>query len=140
VTLSQWALLGFATWTIALMFFTIGLPRIAAIIGKRARPTAFDPSVPHGSDRYRRSMRAHANCVENLPVFGALVLLGGALGITGALFQTVAFIVLPARVLQSVAHIASGTEPGVLLRFVFFCVQLTCYTVLIALLAAHGMR
>ena len=25
--------------------------------------------VPHGSDRYRRTMRAHLNCVENLPLF-----------------------------------------------------------------------
>jgi uncharacterized MAPEG superfamily protein len=138
--LSQWALLGFAAWTISLVFFTIGLPRISAVVQKRARATSFDPSVPHGSDRYRRSMRAHANCVENLPVFGALVLLGAALGVSGGLFQAVAFIVLPARVLQSAAHIASGSETGVLLRFAFFSVQLTCYVILIALLVAHGMR
>jgi uncharacterized MAPEG superfamily protein len=82
-------------------------------------------------------MRAHANCVENLPVFAALVLLGSVLRIPGATFQLVAFAVLPARVLQSVTHVAAGTNTAVLVRFVFFSVQLVCYGVLIALLIAH---
>lgn len=136
--LSQWALVGFTAWTLSLVLFTIGVPRIGAILAKRARPTSFDPSVPHGSDRYRRSMRAHANCVENLPVFAALVLLGSVLRIPGATFQIVAFAVLPARMLQSVTHIAAGTDKAVLLRFVFFTVQLVCFGMLIALLIAHS--
>jgi uncharacterized MAPEG superfamily protein len=137
--LSLWSLLGFATWTLAVVLFSVGLPRIAAVMAKRARATSFDPSVPHGSERYRRSLRAHANCVENLPVFGALVLLGHVLGVSGALFQIAALIVLPARVLQSAAHIASGKERAVLIRFGFFSVQLACYVVLIALLVQHGL-
>ena len=136
--LSQWAPVGFTAWTLSLVFFTIGLPRIGAVLAKRARPTSFDPSVPHGSDRYRRCMRAHANCVENLPVFAALVLLGSVLRIPGASFQIAAFAVLPARVLQSVTHVAAGNDTAVLVRFVFFSVQLVCYVVLIALLIAHG--
>jgi uncharacterized MAPEG superfamily protein len=138
--LSHWALLGFATWTLGLVLFTIGVPRIAAILKKQARPNSFDPSVPHGSERYRRCMRAHANCVENLPVFASLVLLGSALGVAGSLFQLAAFAVLPARILQSVAHIASGRNRAVLARFVFFVVQLSCFALLIALLIAHGLR
>jgi uncharacterized MAPEG superfamily protein len=137
--LSQWSLLGFAAWTLALVFFTIGIPRISAVVTKREKPTAFDPSVPHGSERYRRCMRAHANCVENLPVFAALVLLGSALRVPGSLFQIVAFVVLPARVLQSVAHIASGRSRAVLLRFLFFSVQLVCFVILIAQLVALGL-
>jgi len=136
--LAHWSLLGFAAWTLLLVVLTIGLPRIGAILQKRARPSSFDPSVPHGSDRYRRSMRAHANCVENLPVFAALVLLGTALHVPGALFQGVALVVLPARVIQSVAHISSGSDHAVLVRFGAFCVQLTCFAVLIGLLVAHG--
>ena len=31
-----------------------------------------------GADWYLRSMRAHANCIENLPVFGALVFIAYA--------------------------------------------------------------
>ncbi len=136
---STWALLGFVTWTLSLVLFGIGLPRISAVVAKRARPASFDPSVPHGSDRYRRSMRADANCVENLPVFASLVLLGHVLGVAGTSFQIAAAIVLPARVLQSLAHIASGKDTAVLVRFGFFGVQLACYAVLIALLVAHGL-
>jgi len=140
MALSFWSLLGFVVWTLSLVLFSVGLPRISAISAKRARPTSFDPSVPHGSERYRRSMRAHANCVENLPVFAALVLLGSEVGVSGELFQIAAALVLPARVLQSTAHIASGTDSAVLVRFGFFSVQLACYAVLIALLVAHALR
>lgn len=137
--LSQWALVGFAAWTLSLVFFTIGLPRIAAVLTKRARPNSFDPSVPHGSERYRRAMRAHANCVENLPVFASLVLLGSLLHVPGVLFQVAAFVVLPARVLQSIVHVVAGSSAAVLMRFAFFSVQLGCYALLIALLVAHGL-
>jgi uncharacterized MAPEG superfamily protein len=138
--LSQWALLGFVLWTLALVFFTIGLPRIVAVLKKQARPSSFDPSVPHGSERYRRCMRAHANCVENLPIFGSLVLLGSLLDMSDALFQLAAFAVLPARVLQSVAHVWSGRNRAVLARFVFFSVQLAAFVLLSGLLIARGLR
>jgi uncharacterized MAPEG superfamily protein len=127
VTLSQWALLGFVAWTLLLLVGTIGLTRISAIIKKEARPNQFNPAVPHGSERYQRSMRAHMNCVENLPVFAALVLLGAQLGVQSASFQAAALAVLPARVGQSVAHVASGRNTAVLVRFTFFSVQLLCF-------------
>ena len=138
--LSQWALLGFAMWTVLLVLVTIGAPRLTAIARKQARPNSFNAAVPHGSDRYQRSMRAHANCVENLPVFAALVLLGGSLGLQGTVFQLAAFCVLPARVLQSVAHISSGRNRAILARFAFFSVQLVCYIVMGVQLCAQGLR
>jgi uncharacterized MAPEG superfamily protein len=136
--LSQWALLGFVVWTLLLVLVGIGAPRIGAVMSKRAHPNSFNAAVPHGSERYQRTMRAHANCIENLPVFAVLVLLGALLGMTGWLFQAVAFAVLPARVLQSVAHVASGRNGAVLVRFTFFSVQLTCFLVMAALLALHS--
>jgi uncharacterized MAPEG superfamily protein len=138
--LSQWALLGFVAWTLLVVVGTIGAPRLTAIARKQAKPSSFNPAVPHGSERYQRCMRAHANCVENLPVFAALVLLGGALGLTGSWFQVAAFCVLPARILQSVAHIASGRNRAILARFAFFSVQLVCFAVMSACLLAHGLR
>jgi uncharacterized MAPEG superfamily protein len=137
--LSQWALLGFASWTLLLVLIGIGVPRLSQVMKRQARPNSFDPSVPHGSERYQRSMRAHANCVENLPVFAALVLLGSTLGVTESSFQAAAVIVLPARVLQSSVHIASGRNRAVLARFAFFSVQLFCFGAMIALLIAHGI-
>jgi uncharacterized MAPEG superfamily protein len=138
--LSQWALLGFAAWTLLLVVVTIGAPRLLAIARKQAKPSSFNPAVPHGSERYQRCMRAHANCVENLPTFAALVLLGGSLGVTGSGFQLAAFCVLPARILQSVSHISSGRNRAILARFGFFCVQLACFAIMVVSLLRHGLR
>lgn len=138
--MSQWALLGFVLWTLLLLVSTIGVPRVTAILSKRAQPNAFNASLPHGSERYQRCMRAHANCVENLPVFAALVFLGTSSGVPGSLFQVAAFSVLPARVLQSVAHIASPGNRAVLVRFAFFCVQLGAFGLMSALLVLHAVR
>jgi len=138
--LSEWALLGFVVWTIALVVVGIGVTRITQIITKQARANSFNPSVPHGSERYQRSMRAHVNCVENLPIFAALVLLGSAHAMTGWQFQAAAFAVLPARVLQSSVHIWSGRNRAVLVRFVFFLLQVACFLTMASLLAARGLR
>jgi uncharacterized MAPEG superfamily protein len=138
--LSQWALVGFALWTLSVVLFSVGFPRISAILRGEAKPSSFDASVPHGSERYRRSMRAHANCVDNLPIFASLVLLGSVLGMSGELFQITAFAVLPARILQSVAHIASGRSRAALVRFVFFSVQLVAFALMGGLLVARGLR
>jgi uncharacterized MAPEG superfamily protein len=137
--LSHWALLGFVVWTLLLVIAGIGLPRLSAITLRKAPVTGFSADVPHGDERYRRTMRAHANCVENLPVFATLVILGSLLAVPDALFQTAAFIVLPARILQSVSHVASGKPAGVLARFWFFTIQLVCFAVMIFLLVQRGM-
>ncbi len=137
--LSHWALLGFVAWTLLLVIAGIGLPRLTAIALRKASPASFPADVPHGDERYRRTMRAHANCVENLPVFATLVILGSLLAVPGELFQNAAFIVLPARVLQSVSHVASGKTPAVLARFWFFAIQLVCFAVMIFLLVQRGM-
>ena len=138
MSLSEWALLGFAGWTVVLLVSTIGVTRVGAVIRKEAKANSFNPSVPHGSERYQRCMRAHLNCTENLPIFASLVLIGAHVGVSGVLFQLAAFTVLPARVLQSIAHIASGRNRAVLARFTFFTIQLLCFAVMLALLVAHG--
>jgi len=139
VAYSLWSLLGFTVWTLLVVLLGIGLPRIRAVVVDKARPNSFQPAVPHGSERYQRTMRAHMNCVENLPVFAALVLLGAVVELESALFQAAALTVLPARVLQSVTHIASGRNRAVLLRFAFFSVQFACFLTMAALLALHGL-
>jgi hypothetical protein len=137
--LSQWALLGFVIWTMLLVVGGIGVTRISLVMTRQARANSFNPSVPHGSERYQRSMRAHVNCVENLPIFAALVLLGSVLAVPGTLFQMAAFVVLPARVLQSLVHVASNRNRAVLARFAFFSIQLICFGVMAALLVARGV-
>jgi uncharacterized MAPEG superfamily protein len=138
--LSYWSLLGFTFWTLLLLVFGIGVTRVSQVMRKEARANSFNPSVPHGSDAYQRRMRAHLNCVENLPVFASLVLLGAVLGMTGPWFQITALTVLPARVGQSVVHISSGRNRATLARFAFFTVQLLCFTIMGVLLIARGLQ
>src|SRR5678815_1952057 len=66
-------LLGFATWTVLLLIATVGVYRWSRILTGRVEIRNFRPDQVEGDDRYKRAMRAHANCIENLPVFGAIV-------------------------------------------------------------------
>lgn len=115
----------------------IGLPRFAAILHGRAAPKSFAADVPQGSERYRRTMRAHANCVENLPIFASLVFIAHAVAFESWLFDALSVAVLPARIAQTATHIASGTNRAVLVRFSFFTIQLGCFVGMAALLAAR---
>ena len=86
----------------------------------------FPAGVPHGSDRYWRLNRAHANAAENLGLVAA-VLFGAAMaGVTGADALWLPWVVVAARMVQSTVHIASGSAPAVLVRATAFSVQLGC--------------
>lgn len=126
MTVGLYCLLGFAAWTLLLVVVGIGRVRVTKVLVGEARANEFPADVPHGSDRYRRVMRAHANCVENLPVFGAVVLTAAFTGRHGGLFDTLPVVYLLARIAQSLTHIASGSVMAVNVRFTFFTVQLVC--------------
>lgn len=135
MTPSLYSLLGFVVWTMLLVVVGIGVPRVSAVLARRAAPKSFMADVPHGSERYRRTMRAHANCVENLPLFAALVLLARVVSLENALFETLAIIVLPARVAQTTVHVASGSNRAVLARFWFFSIQVASFAAMALILA-----
>ncbi|HEX6277055.1 MAG TPA: MAPEG family protein [Polyangiaceae bacterium] len=133
---SLYALLGFVVWTMLVVVVGIGTPRLSAIWARRAPPKSFLADVPHGSDRYRRTMRAHANCVENLPIFAALVLIARAVSLESGVFEALAVTVLPARVGQTLTHVASGSNRAVVVRFLFFTVQLLCFAAMTVILVS----
>jgi uncharacterized MAPEG superfamily protein len=142
MTIPLWMLLGFATWTVLLLMGTVGSYRWIEILRGRKRIAAFPSDQVEGDDWYRRSMRAHANCIENLPVFGAIVLALYASGISGPAVDRLSVAVLAARMVQSTIHVSHvQTDAFVSVRFSFFCVQLVAFlalTVLIVLHATHG--
>ena len=74
MSIPVWAVLAFATWTIVILIFGVGVYRWSLILAGKAELKSFPGDEPHGSPFYRRAVRAHANCVENLPVFTAIVL------------------------------------------------------------------
>jgi uncharacterized MAPEG superfamily protein len=135
MTIPIWMLLGFAAWTMLLLASTIGIYRWTLIFAGRAPINGFSADQPEGADWYKRSMRAHANCIENLPVFAAIVLglhVGGA---SGPVVDFASIGVLVARVMQSLVHVClPQTHRVVAVRFSFLLVQLACFSVLLAII------
>ena len=135
MTIPVYALLAFATWTYLLLFSTVGWYRWSRILTGKAPISSFKATNPEGSDWYLRAMRAHANCVENLPVFAAVVFALYAANISTAAINTLALIVPIARIGQTLVHVAfAETNTSVSIRFIFFFSQVICVLTMAALL------
>lgn len=128
-------LLGFALWTLVVLMATIGVHRWWLILRGRAAIHTFPADAPAGPDWYRRATRAHLNCIENLPVFGAIVGVASFAGITGWLFDALSLAVLAARICQTSVHVGFvQTARAVSVRFTFYSVQLVSMLVMIGLI------
>ncbi|HEY5807219.1 MAG TPA: MAPEG family protein [Povalibacter sp.] len=139
MTIPMWMLLGFATWTLLLLMATVGVYRWVNILFSSAPIASFRSDQLEGEDWYRRGTRAHANCVENLPVFGAIVFVISAIGVNGPAVNYLSTIVLIARVCQSLVHVSHvQTDAFVAVRFSFFCVQLVSFLALIVVAACYA--
>jgi uncharacterized MAPEG superfamily protein len=132
------ALLAFALWTITLLAFTIGVLRWTLIFSGKAELKSFPGDEAHGSPFYRRATRAHANCVENLPVFGAIVFAAEASGAHSATLDALALGVIAARICQTTAHLSSGANLAIGVRFSFLMVQLGAFFWMAALIVMHA--
>ena len=140
MTVPQWALLGFAVWTLLVLFGTIGVYRWSRILTGRVPIAEWRADVPQGSEWYQRAMRAHMNCVENLPVFAAIVLCVSAVGAQGALVDWLAVGVLAARICQTSVHLAfAPTNSVASVRFAFFFVQVICMLALAVVAACAAV-
>lgn len=140
MTIPMWMLLGFATWTLLLLMAFVGVYRWVNILFLRAPIASFRSDRLEGKDWYQRGTRAHANCVENLPVFGAIVFVMSATGVEGVAVDTLCTIVLIARVCQSLVHVSHvQTDAFVAVRFSFFSVQLVSFLALIVIVVRHAL-
>ena len=92
----------------------------------------------HGSPFYRRAVRAHLNCVENLPVFAAIVLPTQGAGLHSATLDVLSAGVVAARVVQTSAHLASGSNAAITVRSTFFTLQLVAFVWMAALVVFHA--
>jgi len=138
MTTPVWALLGFAGWTLLLLLLSVGVYRWSHILtGKRAIAD-FRADGSDGADWYKRATRAHANCLESLPVYGAIVLAARAGGVDARVLDILAVTLLVARVIQSTIHISfAQTNRVVSVRFSFFFLQFICMTWMGIHVAAH---
>src|SRR3982751_2724547 len=87
-------LLGFAALTLVTLFGTIGVYRWSRILTGRASIAEWRADVPQGSGWYQRAMRAHMNCVENLPIYTALVVALIATGLRSPTIDRLAVAIL----------------------------------------------
>ncbi|AYC34136.1 MAPEG family protein [Pseudomonas cavernae] len=116
------ALIGFIAWALFLLVL-MELLRGRLVVLKRIPANEFRPDNSNLSPFMQRLARAHANCVEGLPIFGGLLLVALVTG-QSALTDPLAYPLLAARLLQSAVHLASQSILAVNLRFAFFAIQL----------------
>ena len=116
------ALTGFIAWTL-LLLVVMELIRSKLVMTKAIQANQFRPDNANLSPFMQRLARAHANCLEGLPIFGGLMLIAMLAG-KSAVTDPLAYTLLGARVLQSVLHLTSLSVAAVTLRFAAFAVQM----------------
>ena len=115
-------LTGFIAWTLFLLVL-MEIIRSRLVVTKAVAANGFQPDNANLSPFMQRLARAHANCLEGLPVFGGLMLVAVVAGKSAAT-DPLAYTLLGARMLQSTIHLASLSEAAVTLRFLAFAVQM----------------
>lgn len=135
------SLLGFTLWTVFLLLATVGVYRWRRILTGRVAIASFVAGDDRGDEWYGRAMRAHANCIENLPVFAVLVIAAGLLGLDNGWFDRMAVAVLAARIAHSLVHVCLVQTNRVAgLRFLFYLMQLLAFLAMAVLLIQHALH
>ena len=116
------ALTGFVAWSLLLLVLMEAI-RSKLVVTKAIPANGFNPDNSNLSPFMQRLARAHANCVEGLPIFGGLMLIAEVAG-KSAVTDPLAYVFLAARILQSVIHLSSLSALAVTLRFSAFAVQM----------------
>ena len=116
------ALTGFITWALLLLVLMEGF-RSQLVLRGKVPANRFTPDNAGLSPFMQRLARAHANCLEGLPIFGGLLLVAIATDRT-AITDPLAYVFLASRIFQSLVHLASTSAAAVIIRFAAFSVQL----------------
>ena len=115
-------LLGFVAWTLLLLILMEGV-RAWLVLTRAVEANAFQPDNANLSPFMQRLARAHANCLESLPVV-AVLLIAAMITDRTAVTDPLAPWLLAARIVQSGVHLASLSVFAVNLRFTAFAVQI----------------
>ncbi|MGQ0586705.1 MAG: MAPEG family protein [Gammaproteobacteria bacterium] len=116
------ALLLFTAWTLVLMLVYVG-PRVALVLAMKKPANSWGRDDPNVDPAFLvRAKHAHLNCLENLPLFAAIVLAAAALGKSPVVDQVAAFV-LYARLAQSVTHLIGVSHWLVFIRANFLIIQ-----------------
>jgi len=119
---SAWVLTLFISWAL-LLLIVMELVRSYLVLSGRVAANQFTPENSNLSPFMQRLARAHANCLEGIPIFGGLLLVAIATGRT-EVTDPLAPWLLGARVVQSSIHLASLSVLAVNARFTAFAAQM----------------
>lgn len=137
MSIPLWVLLGYAAWTLLTLFATVGVYRWGHILTGRTGIAEWRADEVQGNEWYRRAVRAHQNCLENLPIYTAIAVALVATRITNPILDGLAITVLVARICQTLIHLSvEQTNVVASLRFTFFLAQAVCMMGMGILIAA----
>ena len=115
------ALLGFLCWTLFLLIL-METVRSKLVLTREVPANGFNPENSNLSPFMQRLARAHANCLEGLPLFGGFMILAVVAGKSN-ITDPLAYVLLAARIVQSTIHLASTSSLAVTARFTAFALQ-----------------
>ena len=119
----------------------VAMHRWGLLLSNQAKFADFAGGPVEGTDFYARATRAHANCLEGLPIYGAFALTAAVAGIDTPRLGQLAIAILIAHVYQSVLHMALPiVDTTVPIRGLLFSVQLIAFLwmAIIIAIAANG--
>ena len=117
-----YALTGFVLWALFLLVVMETIRAYLVVTGK-VTANGFTPDNSGLSPFMQRLARAHANCIEGLPIFGGLLSIAIMTSRT-EITDPLASWFLCARIVQSIIHLVSTSPIAVWLRFTAFAVQM----------------
>jgi uncharacterized MAPEG superfamily protein len=116
-------LLGFAAWTMLTLIGSIGVCGWSRILTGRTSIAEWYDNTPRSGDWYQRAVRAHINCVETLPIYGAIAVTLVVAGLTRPFVDGIALTILVTRIGQTLVHIVLPTSnTSASLRFALFSI------------------
>ena len=117
-----YALTGFVSWALFLLILMEAI-RTYLVASRKVAANGFSPDNSRLSPFMQRLARAHANCIEGLPIFGGLLAIAIMTSRT-AITDPLAFWLFGARIVQSIIHLVSTSAMAVSLRFTAFVIQM----------------
>ncbi|WP_100643665.1 MAPEG family protein [Alteromonas facilis] len=112
-------LIGYILWTMLLLLLLASYRTMMVKQHGSLRYSADGSDVPPFGQRLTR---AQANCSESFVLIGGTLLLALATN-SAVITDGLAWVLLAARILQSVTHVLSTSNLAIQMRFVFFLIQ-----------------
>lgn len=119
------AVLGFALWTLVLVFVSVNWRVVEVLRGKSMNSWGRDDGIAVPAI-VKRMQHAHLNCLENLPIFAILVFAAYFMGKQPAV-DGLACYVLYARLAQSIIHLIGTSAALVFVRATFYVIQVLIF-------------